>query len=84
MILSKMVCFFRAESQVESHSDRAKLALFGHGPHTGCATRRVHPYMDTTPLTMVSIPTQSSSELSLVLSLLLPIPSLLPFSVLRP
>ena len=50
MILSKMVCFYRAESQMESHSGRAKSALFGqqaaHRLRGPAGT--VHPNMDTT------------------------------------
>ena len=70
MILSKMVCLYRAESQMESHSGRAKLALFGQQAAHG--TTVLHP--------TVSDPAHTAATRPL---LLLPIPSLLPFSVLR-
>ena len=60
MILSKMVCFSRAESQMESHSGRAKLALFGQQAAHG--TTVLHPTLSdpdhtaaTRPLPMQTI-----------------------------
>ena len=60
MILSKMVCLYRVESQMESHSGCAKLALFGQQAAHG--TTVLHPILSgpahtaaTHPLPMQTI-----------------------------